>query len=161
VLEEIIERKMQRHYGELQVSVLIVISVFLTSCGSSPNKSEQIAVGKRVYEQQCTTCHGLNGQGQFPDAPYKPDKSGRIGAPPHDSTGHTWHHPDAALLGIIKNGLVIEGFLPMPGFGDKLTDNEIQAVLVYLYQNVVETRTTGSASYRKRTVHTTSTQVRG
>ena len=30
---------------------------------------------------------------------------GRLPAPPHDESGHTWHHPDAQLFAITKYGL--------------------------------------------------------
>lgn len=111
---------------------LVLISIFLTSCSGSAVSTQQIALGKQVYEQHCASCHGLNGQGQYPDAPYKSDKSGRFGAPPHDSTGHTWHHPDPSLMEIIKYGRNAQGFQPMPAFSDKLTDDEIRAVLLYM-----------------------------
>lgn len=59
-------------------------------------------------------------------------------APPHDDSGHTWHHPDAALFGITKDGLVPGKYAPpgyqsdMPGFGSTLSDDEIWAVLAYI-----------------------------
>jgi len=58
-------------------------------------------------------------------------------APPHDDSGHTWHHPDHVLFGITKKGLVPpyapQGYLSdMPAFGDKLSDDEIWAVLAYM-----------------------------
>ena len=30
--------------------------------------------------------------------------SGRVPAPPHDASGHTWHHPDGVLFRIVKEG---------------------------------------------------------
>jgi mono/diheme cytochrome c family protein len=59
-------------------------------------------------------------------------------APPHDATGHTWHHPDSALFGITKEGLSPGKYAPrgyqsdMPAFGGVLTDEEIWAVLAYI-----------------------------
>jgi mono/diheme cytochrome c family protein len=58
-------------------------------------------------------------------------------APPHDESGHTWHHPDAVLFGITKDGLV-PPYAPrdyqsdMPAFGGTLSDEEIRAVLAYI-----------------------------
>jgi mono/diheme cytochrome c family protein len=57
-------------------------------------------------------------------------------APPHDASGHTWHHPDEVLFSIIKEG--IEKHAPpryesdMPAFGGTLTDDEIWVVLAYI-----------------------------
>jgi mono/diheme cytochrome c family protein len=59
-------------------------------------------------------------------------------APPHDESGHTWHHTDAVLFGITKYGLVPGKYAPpgytsdMPAFGDKLRDAEIWAVLSFI-----------------------------
>jgi mono/diheme cytochrome c family protein len=61
--------------------------------------------------------------------------SGRLPAPPHDATGHTWHHSDQQLFEITKNGA--SGLLPgyqsdMPAFKGTLSDDEIRAVLAYI-----------------------------
>ena len=58
-------------------------------------------------------------------------------APPHDETGHTWHHSDDILFGITKIG-VTPPYAPsgyqsdMPGFGGKLTDQQIWDALAYI-----------------------------
>lgn len=62
--------------------------------------------------------------------------NGRMPAPPHDESGHTWHHPDSVLFGIIKHGLV-PPYAPkayasdMPAF-EGLGDDEIWAVLAFI-----------------------------
>lgn len=92
--------------------------------------------GKAVYASNCAACHGASLQGQPNWRQRLPN--GRIPAPPHDKTGHTWHHPDAVLLDIIKNGLVPGRTAPpgyasdMPAFGGTLSDDEIVAVLAYI-----------------------------
>jgi mono/diheme cytochrome c family protein len=57
-------------------------------------------------------------------------------APPHDTSGHTWHHPDGILFRITKEGpaaVVGDGYeSDMPGFGDVLSDREIRAVLEFI-----------------------------
>jgi len=59
-------------------------------------------------------------------------------APPHDESGHTWHHPDAVLFGITKHGLIPGKYAPpsyrsdMPAFGGTLSDEDIWAVLAYI-----------------------------
>lgn len=63
--------------------------------------------------------------------------AGKMPAPPHDETGHTWHHPDHILFGIIKHGLV-PPYAPrnyetdMPAWGSTLKDEDIRAVLAFL-----------------------------
>jgi MFS family permease len=59
-------------------------------------------------------------------------------APPHDATGHTWHHTDSMLFSITKYGLLPGKYAPpdyrsdMPAFIGTLSDEEIWAVLAYI-----------------------------
>jgi mono/diheme cytochrome c family protein len=57
-------------------------------------------------------------------------------APPHDASGHTWHHGDAVLFRITKEGpaaVVGGGYRSaMPGFADVLSDEDIWAVLAFI-----------------------------
>lgn len=90
--------------------------------------------GRQVYADQCAACHGVELEGQ-PDW-RSPLPSGRLPAPPHDENGHTWHHPDAVLFRIVKEGtaaIVGGGYeSDMPSFADVLSDAEIRAVLDYI-----------------------------
>jgi mono/diheme cytochrome c family protein len=57
-------------------------------------------------------------------------------APPHDASGHTWHHPDDMLFEITKWGT--DAVVPgpnksnMPGFSETLGDEDVWAVLAYI-----------------------------
>jgi mono/diheme cytochrome c family protein len=103
---------------------------------ADPDDSRQIVQGKSIYEQQCGACHGARLEGQ----PNWQDRlpSGRLPAPPHDASGHTWHHPDAVLFGITKHGMVPGKYAPpmyesdMPAFDGILSDGDIWAVLAYI-----------------------------
>jgi mono/diheme cytochrome c family protein len=56
-------------------------------------------------------------------------------APPHDASGHTWHHSDEELLTITKKGLaaVVPGYeSDMPAFEGSLSDDEIRAILAFI-----------------------------
>src|SRR5262249_29124307 len=66
--------------------------------------SAQVARGRIVYGERCAACHGANLEGQANWRARLPD--GRLPAPPHDDSGHTWHHPDDTLFAIVKRGLV-------------------------------------------------------
>ena len=96
----------------------------------------RIAAGRAVYDRHCASCHGAQLEGEPNWREKKP--TGRMPAPPHDATGHTWHHPDAVLVGITKFGLVPGKYAPpgyesdMPGFGGALSDEEILAVVAYI-----------------------------
>lgn len=92
---------------------------------------ETLALGKQVFENNCAACHGESGQG----APnwQKPGPDGKYPAPPLNGTGHAWHHPMAALQQTIRNGTLRIGG-SMPPWKDKLSDEEIQAV-IYWFQS--------------------------
>ena len=99
-----------------------------------PDDKTQVAQGRSVYVAQCARCHGANLEGQ----PNWRDRqaNGRLPAPPHDASGHTWHHPDSDLFGITKHGLA--PYAPadyqsdMPAFDGVLSDHQIAAVLAYI-----------------------------
>lgn len=91
--------------------------------------------GQALYQEYCASCHGANLEGQPNWMQRLP--SGRLPAPPHDATGHTWHHSDEQLLKIVRDGLaaIAPGYeTDMPAFGGTLTDREITAILDYIKQ---------------------------
>jgi mono/diheme cytochrome c family protein len=93
-----------------------------------------VARGRAVYAEQCASCHGARLEGQPSWRERKPD--GRLPAPPHDDSGHSWHHADAQLFAITKLG--VESHAPkgyqsdMPAYKDVLPDADIWAVLAYI-----------------------------
>ena len=99
-----------------------------------PGDAAVVVHGKSVYGEHCASCHGANLEGQANWRKRLP--TGRLPAPPHDRTGHTWHHPDAQLFDLTKRGpaAVVGGNYEsdMPGFADVLSDAEIVAVLSYI-----------------------------
>lgn len=95
---------------------------------------ETIRLGQELYAENCASCHGADLEGQQPDWRRRLE-NGRMPAPPHDASGHTWHHSDQSLLLITREGIeaVVPGYeSDMPAFGDFLTDEEIRAVLAYI-----------------------------
>ena len=97
-------------------------------------QEEPVEMGNQLYQQNCATCHGIDGQGAQDWMIRGPE--GRYPPPAHDSTGHTWHHSDGLLFQYVKQGgasLNIPKFESgMPPFEGKLSDEEIRAVILYL-----------------------------
>ncbi|MCC2597826.1 cytochrome c [Pusillimonas sp. MFBS29] len=101
-----------------------------------PADQSLVMQGKAIYANNCAACHGeaLQGQPNWRERM----SNGRLPAPPHDKSGHTWHHPDAMLVDMVKNGLVPGKTAPpgyvsdMPAYRDILSDQEIIAVLTYI-----------------------------
>jgi mono/diheme cytochrome c family protein len=90
--------------------------------------------GKTLYAIHCAACHGKNLEGQ-PNWQTRND-DGTLPAPPHDETGHTWHHPEEMLFSYTKLGgkaVIGDDFKSgMPGFAGILNDEEIRSVLNYI-----------------------------
>ena len=93
-----------------------------------------VAQGQTIYGDYCAACHGDRLQGQ-PDWQSR-DADGYLPAPPHDPSGHTWHHPDRQLFEITKYGIeavVGRGYKSRMGpYEAILSDAEIAAVLAYI-----------------------------
>ena len=92
-----------------------------------PEDANVVARGEKIYAANCASCHGANLEGQ-------PGwRRGGGKAPPHDASGHTWHHPDGLLLRITREGTI--GRMPggaMPGFGGTLSEADMIAVLSFI-----------------------------
>ena len=98
-------------------------------------EASAIAEGAEIYGAQCAACHGANLQGEVPDWRV-PKADGLLPAPPHDESGHTWHHADALLVDITMRGTaaVVGGGYEsaMPGFAGVLSEDEVLAVLAFI-----------------------------
>ena len=113
-----------------------------------------VSEGARLYQTHCADCHGASLEGE-PNW-RRPGADGYMPAPPHDETGHTWHHPDGVLFAITKYGteaVVANGYRSrMIGFGDVLSDDEILATLAYIKSTwpprVIETHNEINATAR-------------
>ena len=100
-----------------------------------PGSPDIVAQGAEIYATACASCHGADLEGQ-PNWRSR-NADGRLPAPPHDASGHTWHHDATALFQLTKVGVAEMIGDPdyasdMPAFADTLTDAEIVAVLSYI-----------------------------
>jgi mono/diheme cytochrome c family protein len=99
-----------------------------------PGDAAIVARGEQLYARHCAACHGADLEGQPDWRRRGPDD--RLPAPPHDASGHTWHHPDHLLVTLTREGpAALAGgsyASNMPAYGGILEDAEIVAVLSYI-----------------------------
>jgi S-disulfanyl-L-cysteine oxidoreductase SoxD len=134
-------RKTSVIVGIFVVGALVALAV-LRQCfdkGSGrllrPDDAQLVAQGRLVYAAQCAACHGPRLEGQPNWRSVGPD--GRFPAPPHDASGHTWHHTDDLLFRITKFGVAKAAHLKdhtsaMPAYEGQLSDQEIVAALSWI-----------------------------
>jgi mono/diheme cytochrome c family protein len=101
--------------------------------------SVDLDVGLSLYQENCASCHGnnLEGQPNWRNA----DENGILPAPPHDKSGHTWHHDSRFLFSYVKFGgqavmdaQGVAGFTSaMPSFQTELSDEQIIDILGYIH----------------------------
>ncbi|SDX70672.1 Cytochrome c, mono-and diheme variants [Roseicitreum antarcticum] len=117
--------------------VLSLIGLLPLPAAAFLHAEAQSDSGRELYVEHCAACHGVNLEGQ-PDW-RSPDANDVFPAPPHDETGHTWHHDDAMLIDYITRGgqavlddMGVTFTSGMPGFSSVLDSHEIEAILDYI-----------------------------
>ncbi|HSW16252.1 MAG TPA: cytochrome c [Ramlibacter sp.] len=144
VSADAVKRSARDVTGCALAGAVLAFGVLLAGCKASAPASPHalraddgavVAAGRKVYETNCAACHGarLEGQPRWRER----DASGRLPAPPHDATGHTWHHPDEVLFNITKYGVARAAKLKdydsaMPAYEGVLRDEDIVAVLSFI-----------------------------
>lgn len=114
------------------VAMVATAAYFLFSARVDGRDAEATK-GRLLYAKSCAQCHGANLEGQPDWIKRKPD--GRLPAPPHDESGHTWHHSDEQLFRITKFGLqaIEPGYeSDMPAFEGTLSDSQIKAIIEFI-----------------------------
>lgn len=91
---------------------------------------ENVAQGEILYSQYCAKCHGANLEGAPNWKQRLPD--GSLPPPPHNSSGHTWHHSDDVLITITENGGDPADNSKMTAFKKQLSREEIIAILEFI-----------------------------
>lgn len=116
---------------------VFLVAVCATAFHGGAALAQDTAPGRDLYAQHCAACHGADLEGAADWRQRGPD--GRFPAPPHDETGHTWHHGDAMLFDYTRRGgqaylddLGVRFDSGMPAFGDILSDAEIDAILAFI-----------------------------
>ncbi|ASQ14961.1 c-type cytochrome [Sinorhizobium meliloti] len=112
----------------------VATALALTWFWLDERRADEVRLGRMLYSKRCASCHGVKLEGQ-PDWK-SPLPTGKMPAPPHDASGHTWHHPDGLLFRITRDGpaaIVGSGYKSdMPSFGGVLSNEEIRAVQAFI-----------------------------
>jgi mono/diheme cytochrome c family protein len=100
----------------------VVLNVSWVFAQDSQGDSQR---GQAIYQQHCLRCHGFNGNGEGPDAPFL------IVPPTNFFSEQSRVKADLELLMVIAHGSI---FSPMHGWRGQLTDQEMWDVLRYIRQ---------------------------
>lgn len=120
-------------------AIVPLLCLFASGAFAGPELSDRdITAGAALYAQNCASCHGAALEGQ-PDWQSRKD-DGLLPAPPHDRTGHTWHHDSQLLFDYTALGGAgalaargVTGFdSGMPAFAGVLSADEIWDILGYI-----------------------------
>jgi mono/diheme cytochrome c family protein len=116
-----------RGYKILVVPILVLL-ISPAAAAERWFNQDIVKYGNGLFQQNCAICHGSNAEGTRDWK--KTDANGNYPPPPLDGSAHAWHHPLAQLARSIKEGGIKLGGV-MPPFGDKLSDQEVLAVIAY------------------------------
>ena len=120
------------------IPIALLMTLAMQVQGHQELANRNLENGYRNYQEYCASCHGVNLEGQ---ANWRSrNEDGTLPAPPHDETGHTWHHETEMLFEYTKLGgqvtleaVGVKNFTSgMPAFGDVLTDEQIWEVLSFI-----------------------------
>lgn len=128
--------------------ILTFFAIFIISCGDAPKTnnsaentakntlantnvtvnaatpaSDESALGKKIYEQNCANCHKPDGTGG------KVTIEGKTINADNLTTAKMKEMADEKYVKYIENGIPDEG---MPAFKGRISDAEIKAVIVYI-----------------------------
>lgn len=121
-----------------KILILLTCGLSMPALADHELNNRDIIQGAANYSAHCAACHGANLEGQ---ANWRtPGADGILPAPPHDASGHTWHHDFQLLFDYTRLGgakLLEERGIKdfnsgMPGFGALMSEDEIWNVLAYI-----------------------------
>jgi mono/diheme cytochrome c family protein len=108
----------------LSIAASVMIALIVHAAPPEPAAQEGSAEhGKVIYDQWCLSCHGPQGKGDGPEAPFLSPRPGSL------LSAATSVKTDAELLGVITNGKLRTA---MPAWKDRLTEQQRLDVLAYV-----------------------------
>jgi mono/diheme cytochrome c family protein len=107
---------------------LLCLASFNIAAAERWFNQDVVDLGSSLFQQNCAVCHGVNAEGTKDWK--KTDANGNYPPPPLNGSAHAWHHSIPQLARSIKEGGIKLGGV-MPAFGDKLSDQEVLAVIAF------------------------------
>lgn len=120
----------------LPILGLLTLLPFLAAAGGiqssvASGDPELIALGARLFDRNCSPCHGKEAVGEDPAKTGGGWKEG-VGqiAPALNGAGHAWHHPPGYFFQMIHNGTSLPDSR-MISWQGRMSEYEILAVIAY------------------------------
>ncbi len=109
-------------------NLLLVASLLLSFAASAGDVRGNPEAGKKIFNQNCVVCHGVNGQGDGPAAAGLNPKPANFSDPARQAV-----MTEAKQVHVVTNGGASEKLsATMPPFGDSLTDQQIRDVVAFV-----------------------------
>ena len=116
------------HMFKYGIVSLLCLASFNIAAAERWFNQDVVDLGSSLFQQNCAVCHGVNAEGTKDWK--KTDANGNYPPPPLNGSAHAWHHSIPQLSRSIKEGGIKLGGV-MPAFGDKLSDQEVLAVIAF------------------------------
>jgi cytochrome c6 len=100
---------------------VIIAGAALLFAGSIASAAD----AKTAYDKSCASCHGKDGKGQTPAGK-------KLKAKDYTDASVQAAMTDEEMVKAVKEGIQKDGKTIMKGFGDKLSDDEIKALIAYI-----------------------------
>jgi mono/diheme cytochrome c family protein len=120
--------------GGLELSDRVPVASAAPASESAQDGAEPgiMALGEEVYLDQCLMCHGSEGRGDGPAARFEDPR-------PQDLTRDEWEFAvektPEAIVRVLNEGVDDTG---MVSFSQTLTEEEIQAVAIWVHETIVK-----------------------
>lgn len=105
----------------MKLITIAIVTAFIATSLFGQSDSKDAGKGHEIFEQQCVGCHGSDGRAQT-------DMGKKVQAADLTS-GAVQQQSDSQLEKVIKGGKK-----KMPSFDQKLSDDEVRAVIAYIRQ---------------------------
>ncbi len=139
---EPVEKIVKYRHLSIKAPLLIFLSILLSTPLAFGQEEKKLSLGEKTYRRHCLSCHGEGGRGGQPnigtknpaDAIIPPLNTGALKiALTTDEFGEVFNRK--VIREKVLKGAKVEGTVntvSMPGFAEKLTAKEIEAVLDWL-----------------------------